>query len=948
LPLLVQRLEEHRFLDRVELWSLSAHPGEQMRLIRSIGRDAQERLDFMAAYYSLQFLHMNLLALDRLELALPEAENRPLAYREFLGTQAARYQSLNAVYVDALLEMFLAGAQVPEFCICVVGTRSDQDDVDILVINEEEGDRESFNRAVGKVAAEFFRRAGRLHMYIAERMGISAYSNTIGEYARRLQKDMTDFVMISELLSAEPLVGSWNVFTRFRRRVMDRFIGRRRPWRRYHEAFLRGLLGEMHALIVHDVSRDRIDFKNDSLRLAKGMALAGKAVHNLRDVDPVEVLDSLAEHVPALGDDIGTLRDSLLFVETCRLLYQMLEVQEEIVELRACEEAPIRDVAQLMGYTEKGGVDAADQLLVNYYQSVERIRLSARKIMAYLTGRLKQTSIFPSFAGQGKRRRNLAAELAETVRLFHGHIFLDDILDWLRQGSGQLAATFVADVGKLKGPRRLLVLDSFLELAEADPMTLLELLLTVKGAAAGGGALFDLMLERFIARVPGNAVFLSAMLDVFNSAPALVNRFIEALRPTQRRRFEALFESDLRDVELQETLGRFRKYVWLRTAGSEFYRRMFRRVINRHPHFIRHLGDPERLRRIASGFLVPVEPGLNEDAGRAGLAEFYDVSYLACAVEALTGKEVAAYRASFVEFVDSYMGYLFSFCNRLAGGRRGDLAETADRFAVFATGGFGRGQAFDDDYDMVFLADTDDPALLEHFKAVATAMHRELVRRTTLPQYRFADHFGDYVTTFAQLKDWFLSGRADAVDATQLVGARMVVGSSALERRLLDEILSPAVFARHGQFMAGLVREGMDRRGVCGRDTGPEIPLKDGAGGLRDIEEISMILKAAHGIPLPLGPGLVAAVAERTPTLAPMLEQLMDHHSFLRRVRDLYRLGVAAHDDLQVSELGMVAQIMGITTPDGRGDAAALSAAVRDRMTRISALLSDLLLATSA
>jgi hypothetical protein len=941
---LVERLEQHQMLDDVELWDLTSTPGDQMRLMAEIGADLQQKLDFMATFYSLQFLHMNLLAIDRLELALSDGRGGSDAFREFLDAQAANYQRLNAVYIDGLLGLYVGDADSPEVCICVVGTRSDQDDVDAMVVHSGEIGVDVLNRAIGKVVAEFFRRAGRLHLYIAERMGISGYTHTVEDYRQVLAKDLTDFVMICEVLSAEPLVGSWNILSNFKRQVTDRFYGKQAGRGKHHIGFLRGLLGEMHSQLVQDVSRDRIDFKNDALRVGKGMVLAVRVVNDIHEARPVEALDRLLSSMPKFQTDLSALKRGFLYIETLRLLYHMLGVEEEDVEFDSESHLTLRAVADVMGLIEKGGVSAADHLVVRYFESVESVREVCRNLMAYLADHVRKASGYGSLTTRKStslKDRNVASELASSVQLFSGHIFFDDVMAALKEKDGRLAGRFVRDLVKLKGKKRTRVMESFLEFASSDPMTMLQLLLTIKDVQTDDGReLFDTMVKGFLARMAGTETILPGLLAVYNSKPALVNSFIEALPPKQRRQFEDQLDADLWDEEKRESLERFRKYVWLRTAGSEYYRRIFRRVIKRYPHFIRHLGDVSRLRRYASGFLAVPEHGFDSKQMSDALADNYDVAYLACAIDALNGVALEHYRSAFIEFADKYIANLYNFCKRTVARETRARVETGDLFALYASGGFARAQAFDDDYDLILIVNSDEPSVFSFFRKLSSMFHRELVRRGTLPQYRFSDHFGEYVTRFSQLKEWFASGKADAVDKTQILGARMLVGNSRFQRQMREELIEAHILNDYEAFVLEIVEEMEERHDSFARFGHEWINIKEGMGGLRDIEQTLLLLKAQRRVYQPVSSRLFQDLTTLDSWHREGLLALQEHHTFLRQVRDLYRLTVAAHDDMAKEELAPVAAIMGIAGEDGAGNVEMLVEMIYARMRRVALIVS--------
>ena len=919
---LVEGLERHNLLDEVDLWTLSPNPGRQMWVVRQIGADESEKMDLMASYYAHQFLLMNLAAMDRLELDLADSDKRNEAYRRFLDHQATNYQRLNAVYIDNLMDLSIEGEDVPEHTMCVVGTRWDQDDVDLLVFHAEQGDADALNKAIGRVVNEFFRRAGRLHLYIAERMGLAGYSANASQYAATLEGNVADFVMICELLSAEPMLGSWSLFASFRKMVEDRVTGRQPRFRRYHEGFMRGLMGEMRSLLQADVHRDRIDFKNDALRLAKGMAIAGKVVHRLTEATPIELLHRLTQADPEGAECYQTLADNLVFVEVFRLLYHMIIVQEDVVELDGTNERLIEEIATIMAMTHQGGVSAGGRLIVHYYDAVAEIRRSCQELMVRLTQHVRKTSAYSYLSNrQYKRPPNVAREIAEAVRVFQGHIFFEDVLEALQEFDGELARTLVADLERLTPARRDAALDSFLAFAYSDPGTLIELMLIIRRVGTvPAEKTFNDMVARYWTKLAIEDGLLPGLLVVYNSEPAVVNRFIEALTRSQRGRLEDLLHIDLWEDEQAEALRQLRKYIWLRTAGSEFYRRVFRRVVDHHPQFIHHLNYVPRLRRYAAGFLAMAENSqVSGEVGQA-LASYYDVGYLACAIEAINGVPLETYRAAFVEFADTYVSHLYSLAKKLASSETGPVVETRDMFAIFATGGYARAQAFDDDFDLVLILNSDDPDVSSFFKRVSTHMHRELVRRGTIPQYRFSDHFGEFVTRFSEIKHLFCSGRADTVDRTQILGARMLVGNSRFLSAFHEEIVVAHIFSRGREFCEELARE-MIARHACPSTLEPEnINIKEGPGGLRDIEHVLLMLKTEHESVEPISSNLFRLLAVCDERHARAILRLQECHTFLRRVRDLYRLSVAAEDEIAGRELGIVAQIMGQGNGEDEGD----------------------------
>ncbi|MBM4371929.1 MAG: hypothetical protein FJ098_09760, partial [Deltaproteobacteria bacterium] len=597
---LVERLEQDGALDRVPLWSLSSSLAEDFRIVSAAGRDEREALDFMACHYALQFLQSNVIAMDRLALDLAAPGRYRQAYHGLIRFQDQAAHRLHGGYMAALADHFLAGVEPrPEFAVCVVGTRYDQDDLDLLVVHRTDDGLPDFRRALIRTVNEMMKHAIQPHLYISERLGLEAYSASLREYGERIGRDTQDYVLTSELLSARLLCGSPELFRDFQTAMVDRYFQRTGLGLRFHEGYLRGLLGDIQSLLVRELHRDRLHFKTDALRLAKNVLFAGRVIHGIRVADPFRTCQALREKVPRRAEEYQTLEAGMVMVEVFRHLYQLISVQEEMVQVGAGAEDEILDqVATAMGFTTRGGVRPREQLLVHYYASVNDIRAVAGRLLADLTRYLRASSVFTSsfsddddadvtFGGDAPGQ-NLARELAEAMRMFGGQAFWDDVIEELERNEHHLARRLVRDIERLPLEHRETALENFTRFgADGEPVTLIAFLLTLRedGGEAGNRVFRDLV-GRFFARTRRGTEFVEGFCRLFQTRPRLINRFIQALEKDQREELETLLENEPIDPSVAEVLGQIRRYIRLRTAGSEFYRRIFRRVINAHPEFI--------------------------------------------------------------------------------------------------------------------------------------------------------------------------------------------------------------------------------------------------------------------------------------------------------------------------------------------------------------------------
>ncbi|MBM4372021.1 MAG: hypothetical protein FJ098_10235, partial [Deltaproteobacteria bacterium] len=337
------------------------------------------------------------------------------------------------------------------------------------------------------------------------------------------------------------------------------------------------------------------------------------------------------------------------------------------------------------------------------------------------------------------------------------------------------------------------------------------------------------------------------------------------------------------------------------------------------PEFIHHIGDVPRLQRFASGFLTPPEEGATFEERRRPLADYYDLRYLSCAISALHGEDPLVYRPRFVEFVDTFIRTLYAVVLREEMSAASAPPVTRDLFAVFATGGYAREQAFDDDYDLLPVLNTTDPDIEALVNRAWQRVHREIVRRGTIPQYRFADHFGGFVTRLEVLEDFFRSGASDTVDEAQVLGLRLVAGSSRMTTAIAGRVVRPLVFPRADRFISRIAEDMRERHALAGpADQG--VDIKDGIGGLRDVEQILLVLNIRYQVMEPVTPRLYEMLAVVAEGHADELSVLARRHRFLREVRDLYRLTVAASDEILREHLAPVDAILrarGLELPDG-------------------------------
>jgi hypothetical protein len=80
--------------------------------------------------------------------------------------------------------------------------------VDLGIFDEGGVGRRSLNKAIGKMAREMLRWTSDPDFYLSGAIGRESYSISLDEYRQRLDRQILDFVSVSEILSAHRIIGS--------------------------------------------------------------------------------------------------------------------------------------------------------------------------------------------------------------------------------------------------------------------------------------------------------------------------------------------------------------------------------------------------------------------------------------------------------------------------------------------------------------------------------------------------------------------------------------------------------------------------------------------------------------------------------------------------------------------------------------------------------------------
>lgn len=916
---LISALEKNGRRDRVHLFSYSMEIPGEMDTVMEVASDPAQQLDFLGCYFALQFLQMNLRMIDITKLELSTSPDRFNVTKRLMLEAGRMFRYLTKCYMERLINIFLENKEVPEYVMLGVGTRADQDDIDLGIIYRGDGDAELLNRVIGRLSMEMFKKATRLHFHLSEHVGSHSLAATIEEYEEILEKNIYDFVIITEMLGAANILGSYTLFDEFRQRVTNRFFySLAAKENRYHEGYLRGILGEVNSLLTGIRPESMINPKDEGLRPIKSLLTALKLVYGVDKVNAWDIIDGLKAKNPERLQQYNDLEKALSFLELFRHLYQIMVVQEEDINLG---EPGIQDlvarIAEITGYGKKGVVSAKDFMLVNYYEHLGNSTSAIEILTGDLIRHLHRISIFKpifSLSSQSKigYEGNLALDFAKSTRFFKGITYWDDFLEELKDEDSIFYEGFIDSFNNIPPRLARKVAQVYIAGVHYDPAAVLRFLVILgeRANSEQAKAVFSLISGAFISeseKIPDVSTSLSYAVNAY---PGPLNKFLAMLSDEALEKFAKIIKPPPALPELLPYHKQLLVLTELHYQSSNFFKRHFFQTLNKNPMFIKNLYQNNKLKEITSGYYSDLTTLQTLKERFEQLGDYYDLEFVRISLMAINGSPCEITDAEFTEFCDNYALTLYGYCQQEVHLSLGYSMHTHDLFALYATGGHAREQGFDDDYDMIVILDSDDEEKIEYCNKIVAKMNAEVLKRGILPHHRFADHFGSYAISFAQLANYLSGGGEEVfIDQSQLLSSRMLVGSSNLELKLQHEIIQPYIFDRAREYIQYMKNEMKARHAV--EDDEHCDNIKECRGGLRDIEMLLLIYKTKHKVRDPLTRKFLHWLIKTETAHSEKFQYIEQHLNFIKNLRDLYRIKVAAHNVIDQQYLPSVAASMG-------------------------------------
>ena len=848
-------LEKAGLLAQVNLFNPSTAYSREMDVISDLVPDKKSKIVYLSTYYALQFILLNLFNLtilrsNTLKAAEQDRSDKIALYEDFMRRMGEGFRKLSVAYMRHLLAAEEPELDCDRFVIMSVGAKADQDDIDIAVMDDGSSYRLATNKLLIKLREYMMRYATPLHFYLAEQFDSSLMTASLPEYRKAMKTRMANFVVISEILSATYIIGNVKLFQQFERHIARRYyclrrIGGRLNANKPHEGFLRGILGELRSLVSRPERQTTLHPKEDGLRVIKGLIYALKTVFNIDKTYSWDILKEIRSFDPGNDHLYDQIYRGLTFLETFRLIYQVLVSQDEEIFLdEPVTGKNLQRVAKAMGYRDLGHIKAKEHLLVDYYGNVGQLKRVIRYFLAEMSVHLQRIGPVNAILRgikSGESRNRMFRQLSRTIRQYQGAKYWDDFIRNITSEDFHLLSLFIAEYGKqhTQDKEKIIKFISRFGLGAIHSfIKLLHILHEYPVKDERSKRLFHSLNDHFIRYLGRSVDYAFELIKVFHSFPGLIHRYLACQSNEHLARLmDILQRCDVYEREVASVKHLLVKLVSLNLYGSYYFKRFLHAVFSKYPHTIRFLRDSEKIGEFSSGIYSRITFSERNGHHLRLLGDYFDLEFVRIGINLLDQKPLNEINRQFTMLSDSYLKSLFNFCKSMVEQELQTKITTEDTLGIFVSGGHAREQAFEDDYDLIILLDSSDLGLKQECAKILSKMNREIIRRAILPQYRFMDYFGEYVTTFRQLRDLLGKRRPGRiVDQSQLLGARLVLGSKILEGNFFSSIIEPCILADKQVYVANMAREILERARVFKDMPKHFLNIKEQPGGIRDIE----------------------------------------------------------------------------------------------------------------
>lgn len=820
-------------------------------------------------------------------------------------------------WVSSLLELSLKVAcpdlGPDDYVALNTGSLTDHEDVDLAIVITNPEAREVLSRGFSLVTKVFVRYASKIQLFLTEELSVPRISATVEEYAELKKRPHRSVVSVMQLLGAQYLCGSHALYKRLRDEVISSYYaGQGEPI--VHEGFLRSVMAELRYYLVPSTVPGVLAPKREMYVPTKLATGAMRVVHGVNEPLPPLALEAVAEKDVARRDVYLSLANTSVQVEVMRALIFLYVYSGDEVQLqdpaarKACEH-----VALLLGLGESARRRSADRLIGYYTELRSRALAGVATLSTEISRHLNRVSTFRRIVERGKQvdaeseTESLAVNLLEALEKHKGSVFWDEVVELISR-QPETGHRFVGDIAGLPRDVRVDIASRYVEMMCEDAPSLVDFLVfladkdrdldPVRDGKVGPNA--RLFWTRLIAHFEASPTALEGFtqrLDTETKSEALF-RLANAFPSRHIARLADLIESADPTPRGARVTRALRSMLVLVHHRSNAVGRIATRVLARSNELVQRLGDGRRIKDLTSEIMQRAAREYRPAEQVRLLADANDVATLRAAIQGVLKGQPATQDQEQVAAVDQFARELFKAYFREVRERSPMFQHyrPGSRIAMFATGGFGRGEAFGNDFDYFAVVDDDDPGLKKFFGKIIQRVSATMARSGLQPHNRFADLFSTYAVSMPELKRYFAHRHPEIfIDEAEVIEGRFFLGDPLLARRFESDIRGFIIGEHREAFLLDILKELRERRKVEQQG----LDLKRGPGGLREINLLWLALRVFARLEHPFGPDDLRVVAERLGGCGGELRFLRVAQDELRRARDLYRLVVAFDDKME-------------------------------------------------
>lgn len=920
-------------LEAASAWAEGAAPLDEApespsRAMRAIDKFARVHRENRTALFGAYFAHHYLRT---------QAEmSRELLRESFSSDPGHRAATCNRAYlaaentrrdwIAALLDLSIAAAAPDlskrDYVAFNVGALIDHEDVDLAIVVRTVEARDALARGFSLVAKTFLRYASKIQLFLTEQFSTPRTGALLDEYSELLERPTRSVVSVMQLLGSQYLCGDKSLARSLDDRVIiNYYAGQGQPIA--HEGFLRSVMHELRYYLAPPMVPGVLAPKREIYVPTKLATSALRVIHGVHEALPGTALEQIAKIDVEHAEIYHTLSDAFVQNEMLRMLMSLYVFQADEFDLSDEDiRTASRRVALLLGLGASARRSAEDRLMGAYTETRGRALKCVGMLTAQIDTHLQRVSTFRQIVEKdraltGDSDENLVLGLLSALENYKGSVFWDEVVELIAQ-SRRTAERFSHDFRRIPVAHRDAIARRYVDMMSEDAAALIEFLVYIaqrdlEEDATGEDATAPRMWKAMMDGLKGGRTEdlmsagaessdvalerLTQRLDTEATSDALY-RLAVAYPPERVARLADNIEAADTSTRGARVVRALRSVILLAHHRSNAIGRLTTRVLARTPEFIQRLGDARRLKDLASEINQQAahEPRPNEQIELLGDA--FDVAVLRAALIAVLEGAPAARDEEFTGAVDIYVRELFKACFRDVRQRSPMFQHyrPGSRIAVYATGGYGRGEAFGGDWDYLAVVDSDDRGLKKFFGKVLQRVSGAMTRRGLHPHNRFTDHFNAYVVSLPELVEYVRNRSSETfIDEAEILEARFFLGDPQVARSFNEQVRD-LVSNRNGVSFVEDILEELDDR----RKTPPTaLNLKLNAGGLREIHLLWLAIRIIAKLPGPLVPELLPTAAEALPECRSDLRFLMLANADLRRARDLYRLVVAFDDSME-------------------------------------------------